>query len=262
MEDALAEIEFLALSPNRVEVLSLLAAEPRSRNELARATGASQATLGRILGDFEERSWIDRTGGTYAATPTGELIADGFADLLAIVETEAGLRPVVEYLPADALGFDLARLTDATITRPSETRPDAPIQRVVSLLDGAERVRLVSHAFNERSLATAAAAVAAGEVTFEGVFSRAAIDALAEDSTLREQLRTLLGAENAAVRIVDDGVPVAVTIADDVVHLLLRDDDGVLQASVDTDDAAVRAWADEEFDAYWAAGETLTTADL
>lgn len=262
MEDALAEIEFLALSPNRIAVLSLLAEESRSRNDLAAATGASQATLGRILADFEERSWIERSGGTFAATPTGELIADGFDDLLAIVETEAQLRPIIEYLPAEELGFDLARLTDATVTRPTGTRPDAPVKRMVTLVQDADRLRLFSHAFNERGLTAVAGAVADGDVDFQGVFSRAAIGALADDSELRERLRTLLAADNAAVRIVDDRVPLAVTIADDVVHLMLRDADGVLEASIDTDDAAIRDWAIEAFEAHWDGGETLTTADL
>ncbi len=151
MEAELEEIEFLALSPNRVEVLRLLAAEPRTRRELAAATDASQATIGRILQDFEERSWIERTNGEYVATPTGTLVADGFTDLLDIFEVESKLRDVVEYLPADALDFDLRHLADATITTPSQTRPNAPVQRVLDLLRDAEEVRVFSHAFNEHS---------------------------------------------------------------------------------------------------------------
>ena len=55
MEGPLEEIEFLARSTNRVEVLRLLSTGPRTRRELAAATGASQATLGRIIEDFTER---------------------------------------------------------------------------------------------------------------------------------------------------------------------------------------------------------------
>jgi len=121
MESALEEIEFLALSANRVEVLGPLAEGRHTRNELATATGASQATLGRILGDFKDRSWIRHDGSEYVATATGRLVAEGFTDLQEILETEGKkLRDIVDYLPTHAMDFDLRRLSDATITVPRD----------------------------------------------------------------------------------------------------------------------------------------------
>lgn len=257
MESALAEIEFLALSPNRVAVLRRLAADRHTRTDLAVVTGASQATLGRILRDFEERSWIERVDGAYVATATGELVAEGFLDLLAIMETESDLRPIVEYLPTDALDFDLQRFGDATITVPSGTKPNAPVGRVLDLLRGASSVRAFSHAFNEGSLGVVEQRVTAGEMTFEGVFSRHAIDAVADDERLRRLLESLLAAPGASVRVRDEEIPLAVTVADEAVHLLLRDANGVLQASVDTDDPTVRDWAHDEFDRHWEAASPL-----
>jgi predicted transcriptional regulator len=262
MESALEEIEFLALSSNRVEVLRLLSEGRRTRSDLAAATGASQATLGRILGDFEERSWVRREGGAYAATATGELVSEGFADLLDVFETEAGLRGVVRYLPDDALDFDLGHLADATITVPSQTRPNAPVKRLLTLLRGANEVRIFSYAFNEQSLTVVEDRTSAGEQTFEGVFSRSAIDALADDSGLRRRLRSLLDADGAELRIRDEEIPVAVTVVDDAVHLLLRDENGVLQASIDADDEVVRAWARETFERYWESASPLRPEDF
>jgi predicted transcriptional regulator len=261
MESALSAIEFLALSPNRVAVLRLLASEAHSRADLAAATGASQATLGRILGDFEERSWIRRVDGAYVATPTGELVAEGFLDLLSIMEVETSLREVVPYLPADALDFDLQHFADATITVPTGTKPNAPVQRVLALLRDAATVRVFSHAFNEDSLRIVERRVSAGEATFEGVFSRSAIDGVAGDPDLRRRLDALLDASDAAVRVSESDVPLAVTIADDVVHLLLRDENGVLRASIDTDDPVVREWARETFDRYWKSASPVDRDD-
>lgn len=262
MESALSEIEFLALSSNRVAVLRHLAEGRRTRTELARETGASQATLGRILRDFEDRSWIRRADGGYVATATGELVADGFLDLLETMQTEEKLRDIVPYLPTDALDVDLRHLGDASVTLPSGTRPNAPVQRLLGFLRDADEVRAFSHAFNVGSLTVIEERVTDDEMTFRGVFSRTAIDAVADDPGLRRRLESLLDATGATLRVCDAGIPLAVTVADDVVHLLLRDANGVLQASIDTDDDVVRNWARETFDEYWADATPLDRDDL
>jgi predicted transcriptional regulator len=262
MESALEEIEFLALSANRVDALELLAAEPRTRRELVELTGASQPTVGRILNDFEERGWLERTGSTYRATATGALVSRGFGDLVGIVETDFELRPIVQWLPTEAIGFDLAHLVDATITTPSRVRPNAPVTRALELLDDAETVRIVSYAFNEGSLERIAERTAAGDQRFEGVFSASAIDAITDDSQLRRRLRDLLAADHATIRITDESIPVAATIADATVHLFVRDETGVLQASIDIDDPAVSSWATDLFERYWEAAEPLTVDQL
>ena len=262
MEAALSEIEFLALSENRVSLLALLASERHTRRELADETGASQATLGRILGDFEDRSWVRRESGGYVATATGELVAAGFTDLLSTLDTERALRPIVEHLPTDAMTFDLRRLADATITTPSGTRPNAPVQRVLDMIETAADVRVFSHAFNEQSLTVVQERTAAGQQTFRGVFSRSAIEALAEDSALRERLLALVATDGVEIRLARDELPLAVTVADGTVHLLVRDDNGVLQASIDADDPAVLSWADETFERYWTAAEPLDRTEF
>lgn len=258
---SLEEIEFLALSANRVDVLRLLSEGRYTRTELADETGASQATLGRILGDFDERSWITRDGSEYTATATGRLVAAGFTDLQEILETERRLRDIVEFLPTEEFGFDIRRLADATITVPTQTRPNAPLQRLLSLLQDATEVRAFSHAFNEQNLTTVQERTSADEQTFEGVFSRNAIDALAADPSLREQLLDLLATDRAAVRVRDD-VPVAAMLIDDIVYLLVRDGHGVLRASIDIDDAEVRSWARDTFESYWESATPLEGDDL
>lgn len=260
MESALAEMEFLALSANRVDVLRLVSESAHTRGELATETGASQATLGRIIEDFEKRSWIRREGGAYVATATGGIVADGVTDLLDILETERDLRGIVRYLPSEALDFDLRHLADATITTPSQTRPNAPLQRLLDLLRDAEDVRTFSHAFNDQTLQIVQERVSAGEQSFEGVFAPDAIEALADDDQLGRRLRQLLREPNAAVRLRPAGVPTAVMLADDVVLLLLRDDDGVLRAALETTNPAVRDWAERTFETYWDAADPVSDA--
>ncbi|GGL38165.1 hypothetical protein GCM10009037_22210 [Halarchaeum grantii] len=262
MESALEDVEFLARSPNRVEVLCLLAGGRHTRTALAEETGASQATLGRILTDFQERAWVRRAGSEYVATATGRLVASALSDLLDSLETERELRDIVDYLPTHAMDFDLGHLQDATITFPSETRPDAPVKRVVDLIRDAEDVTVFSHAFNERSLAAVHDRVTAGDATFRAVFSEHAVDALADAPDLRARLEGLLAHDAADARVHGEGIPLAVTIADETVHMLLRDENGVLQASLDTDDDAVRAWASDTFDHYWRSAAPLEKSAL
>jgi predicted transcriptional regulator len=262
MESALEEIEFLALSANRVEVLGLLAEGRHTRNELATATGASQATLGRILGDFKDRSWIRHDGSEYVATATGRLVAEGFTDLQEILETEGKLRDIVDYLPTHAMDFDLRRLSDATITVPSATRPNAPLSRLLDFIRDGDDVRTFSHTFNGQTLRVVQERVTAGDQRFSGVFGRNAIDALADESELRNQLEALLAAEDAEIRVREEGVPIAIMIVDDVVYLLLRDENGILRASVDTEDAAVRSWAEDSLDHYWRTATPLEAETL
>jgi predicted transcriptional regulator len=262
MESALEEIEFLALSANRVEVLTRLAEGRRTRRELEDETGASQATLGRILTDFQDRSWVRKDGSDYVATATGCLVAQGFTDLLDILETESELRGLVRYLPTHAMDFDLRHLADATITTPTQTRPNAPVQRLVELVEDAGEVQAFSHAFNEQNLTVVERRASAGDLSFSGVLSRSAVEALAEDSALRERFQSLLATPETAVRVREEGIPLAVTIADETVHLLLRDETGVLRASIDTDDDAVRSWAADTFDHYWRTATDLDQSDL
>ncbi|MHC3438880.1 helix-turn-helix transcriptional regulator [Natrialbaceae archaeon A-gly3] len=262
MDAALEEIEFLALSENRVEVLDAVREDARTRRELEGLTGASQPTLGRILRDFGDRNWVRRCEDGYEATATGRLVAEGIVDLREIVETELELRRVVEWLPTEEMDFDLRRLQGATITVPTGTRPSAPVGRSIEVVQEAEDVRSVSHAFNDRSLDLLRRRTTAGEATFEGVLSEGAIDAIRDDEVLCRRFRELLTTENGTIRIYEGEVPLAVTIADDVVSLLLRDEEGRLQAALDTDDEVVREWAEDVYERYREGSRHLEVAEL
>ncbi|MFC4542054.1 helix-turn-helix transcriptional regulator [Halosolutus amylolyticus] len=262
MDEVLEEIEFLALSENRIDVLNAVCDGPRTRRELEEITGASQPTLGRVLRDFDDRNWISSAGDGYEATATGRLVADGITDLYEILETELKLRDIVAWLPTEAMTFDLRRLRDATIVVPSQTRPSAPVQRVTELVSRADRTRVVSHAFNERMIEVVREHAVEEDGTFGGVLSASAIDAVAEDAALRRPLRDLVEAENAEIRIYDGEIPFAVSIADDVVNMLVRDEAGMLQASLETDDGTVRDWALDLHEEYWDDARPLEASDL
>lgn len=251
MDDALSEVEFLARSANRVTVLQQLARGRYTRGELGDVTNASQATLGRILDDFLDRSWIRHDDGEYIATATGRLVADSMTDLLNSLETEAKLREIIDYLPTHAMDFDLEHLADATITVPTEMRPSAPLKEVLAVMEDAAHLRVFSHAFNDQSIDIVERRVQAGEQTFEGVFAESAIAAIAKTEALWNRFKSLAAAPDASVRVRTDGVPLAATIADGTVVFLLRDGRGLVQASLASTDERVHEWAVETHDHYW-----------
>jgi len=262
MADPLEEIAFLARSENRIEVLRTLADGAYTRRELGDAVAASQPTVGRVLNDLRERTWIDYDGERYRATATGELVAAGITDLRERLETETRLRDVIEYLPTDAIDVDLRAFSDATITTPTGTRPNAPIERMVELLAGADRALLLSHSFNRQKLDCIRERTVDGPLTTEGVFAADAVDAVRDDPVLRERLRDIVAADAADIRVTDESVPVAVEVTDDRTHLLLRDEAGVVRASMDTDDARVREWAVGLHESYWDRARPVTPTDL
>ena len=260
MDAALSELEFLARSENRVRVLQLLAAESHRRGELGEKTGASQATLGRILEDFRARSWVRREADGYVATATGQLLAEGLAELLTTVETERKFRDIVPYLPTSAQGFDLTQFADATVTVPTQTRPTAPLQRVLERMRSAETLRAVSHTLNERSLSVITDRVTAGEQRFEGVFTEAAIETLAADETSWAALTDLAASDSAQLWVQSADVPLAATVSDGTVTLLVRDDDGLVQAALETERPAVREWVTDTVARYRETATPFTPA--
>ena len=262
MPDPLAEVEFLARSANRIEILATLSADAYTRRELGEAVDASQPTIGRVLNDLSARSWVDYDGERYAATPTGAYVAAGITDLRDRVATEMRLREVIDYFPADAVDIELDAFADARITTPSVPRPNAPIERMTGLLRETSHTSLVSYAFNSDKLELLHDRAVDGALTVRGVFAREAIDAIAADPTLRGMLRDVLDASGVEIRATDDSVPFAVEVTDERTHFLLRDADGVVRASLDTDDDRVRAWAEEMLDRYWTAAEPLTSERL
>ncbi len=260
--DPLEEIEFLARSANRIEVLAALVEEPRTRQALANSVGVSQPTLGRILRDLTERTWVAAEDDRYRATATGKLVATGITDLRERLATETKLREVIEWIPTDAVDVELHHFADAEITTPSQTRPNAPIKRMLELLGETDHALLLSHAFNEQKLQLIRDRTVAGEMTTRGVFGKDAIEAIEATADLKEMLADIVASEAAEIRVVSADIPVAVEVTDSRTHLLFRNDEGIVRASLDTDDETVRAWAENLHEKYWTTGTPLSVDDI
>lgn len=140
MNAPVKDVEFLARSEHRVNALGALAAGPQRRGDLRAAIGASNATVGRLLGEFDRRTWVKRDGEQYELTPLGAFIADGFFDLVERFETERSIRDIWQWFPTD-LGFTIEMFSGATVTLQDEHNPYCPNRRYAELVETAASLR-------------------------------------------------------------------------------------------------------------------------
>ena len=252
VDPPIEEIEFIASSEHRVGILAALAAERRDRADLQSATGAHASTIGRVLGDFEERRWIERTGSTYKLTPLGAFVAERFTDLRDAMETEMKLRDVWEWLPREMEGFSVDLFADAVISYPASGYPYEPVDRVVHLVEESDSVRALGATVFKSVANEAFCRAVEGGTEIEVVYSPAVLAAtVAWDPDRFEAV----AARDHCTVLVHDDLPdrtrCGIDIFDDRVGICCHDTETrALRAWVDTDAHEARAWALSVFEQY------------
>lgn len=250
LDAPLDDIAFLARSPYRVRVLEALASRPYDRHGLQEATDVPRVTLGRVLDAFEDRGWIRQRGTEYTISPLGSLVVEAFEPLIASVRTARKLRPIVEWIPARELDFDLLHLTDATITVPSRNNPLSPLRREIERLQSADEVRLLSSIVVPQALEANLLAPVQASQRFEAVFTASAVETIRDDPEMARQFAKLVASDRAEIYRFDGEVPCVVAVLDGGVGLGLEDDQGLPRALIETEDPSVRDWADSTITAY------------
>jgi predicted transcriptional regulator len=247
MSTPVEDIEFLARSEHRVNALGALAAGPQSRDDLRAVIGASNATVGRLLNEFDKRTWITRDGHRYELTPLGEFIADGFFDLVERFETERSIRDVWQWFPTD-LGFTIEMFTGATVTLQDQRNPYCPNPRYAELVETSEslrEIRTVPH--KEENLRMVLERAVAG-MEVELVLSREVLTytvAFAPDLA-NEGLKN-----GNLVLLVHDDLPGGFWIFNGHVGTCCRDcETGLSRAVIDTSTSEAQAHARSLYDSY------------
>ena len=244
------EIEFLVRSDHRVGVLTALAEGPRDRAELCEATAASSPTMGRVLGDFEERRWVARDGKTYELTTLGTYVADELVDLCASMATERRLREVWVWLPREMEAFDVDLFEDAVVSYPGPGYPSQPLERIADLVGGTESLRgFGATVVKSNTLEATCNRILAG-MDNEYVFAPAVLEAVLSwdpelfgEAMARENCRTFVHES------LPDGERCGLLLLDDRVAICCHDGPtGALRAVVDTDARPALAWAESVYE--------------
>jgi predicted transcriptional regulator len=249
MDGPLDDAEFLIRSANRVRVLELLVEGPRERRDMQDDIDVTRVTMGRLLGDLEDRGWVERRGHDYHITPLGRIVFEDLDVFLDTVWLAQKLRDLIPHVPTEDLPFDLRRLGEAELVRGDRSDTDAPIRRMSDLMGNADYLRILSSIVMEAGPRTTAERAEAGADTAEAVLSAGVVEAGRKNHRLSKYFRRWLEAGDRVYRY-DGEMPHTIVLADDSVLYVVTDDFGNILGVFVTVDEPVFAWAEEMFERH------------
>lgn len=140
LESPIEAVGFVARSPHRLELLSVLAERSLTRREVDEMIDASSATLRRMLRKYEARKWVTRTGSVYETTPRGALVAEEIQQLVDRLKTKRELHDISQWFP---FGFDITddMFDNAVLSPQNPDKPYQPNPRFAQLVESAESYR-------------------------------------------------------------------------------------------------------------------------
>jgi predicted transcriptional regulator len=241
------DIEFLARSHHRVNALGALGSGPQRRDDLRRAIGASNATVGRLLSEFEKRTWVTRDENHYELTPLGEYIATGFFDLVERFETEHSIRDIWQWFPTD-LGFTIEMFSGATVTLQNEHNPYCPNARYAELVATSKSLREMGTIPHKEENVRMVLERAIAGMDVELVFPEAVLAYMIgfDSALVTEALES-----GNLVLLVHNDLPGGFWVFDGHVGTCCRDEEtGLSRAVIDTTTAEARAQAQSLYDTY------------
>lgn len=257
MDPPLEPIAFLARSPNRMQVLTTLADDPRTREQLREELPVSRTTLARILNELEEREWVTRRGKEYTTTRASEAILARFDPLLETVKGIQNLGEAIDWLPPPAHAIDLRHFTNAKVTTATDANPAAPFDRAYELIRAADRYRAVTNTAIPRYVVTLLERHNQGELDYEGVIAAEFIESL-NDADRVESWEGL--AATGRTWVYDGQMPISMHIVDQTVLIWLgKAEQGELEiyGLLESDNAAVLSWAESLYQEYRTESELL-----
>ncbi|WP_411966785.1 helix-turn-helix transcriptional regulator [Haloferax sp. YSSS75] len=261
MTDVLDDIRFLADSDHRAVVLDELADGPRSRSELREATGASSATIGRIVQSFADRGWLERDGPSYSLTALGSFVAASFATHRADMQLARELDELLPYIPVRDIGIDVTTLSDARITRATQADPFAVVSRVRELELTSDDAASLTDFFPEPCIDGRYNAIVDGTQTFEAVFAPVVVES-AMASRSASKFEAIVASDRTDVYVYGETISHPVMLHDGVGCLVVRDDDNVSIGMVELADETFVEWVVDVFESHRADATLLTPENL
>lgn len=259
--EALEDIAYLARSANRLRLLDTLASGTYERRDLTERTGIARTTMGRIVNEFEERGWVERTpDGAYTATPVGEQVVAEFTPLVESMAVIRNLGKTVAWIQATENPISRHRLRDATLYRPEATDPAAPTGVYLDEIRTAGEFHcLVGVAPTVPFEKAMLDGVVERGIRVEHVISESEYAYLRSDPERMARWREYIQA-GANVYRYDGTVPCNFLIIDGTVYIgKSQSDYGDPYTVIESDDDIVRSWAHDVIERHRTESEQLDT---
>lgn len=258
------DVAYLARSENRVQVLDALSRTAYTRRDLRDAIDTSRSTLGRILTEFEERGWAERTtDGAYRATPQGRHLAAEITPLFEAVTALRDLGNAVALLPTDELSIGHHHFSDATVRRPDSHAGGTGGRFVAESVRDASTIRVLSFVAPPRITGDALQTRAnAGAMDAEMVFTEGLFDYLRAHPDEPPRWQDLIEAGTRMYRY-DGRIPCNLFVMDEMV-LISRSvsDPNEVGSFIETRNDTVRQWALEVIEEHRDAATQIDPAVL
>lgn len=261
---ALDDIEFLARSPHRIEVLAALADAPRTRHELKERADVSRVTISRLLDDLADRGWTVHDNGQYEATARGRLVSREFARLHGNLSVGDQLDDALEWLPVEEFEFDVARLHDANVLRTAswESQTEA-IRHAANCVEGTNEIRGTGIGFSHEVVEAIKDQVIADGATFEMVVDDTALRMIRNDDGLRHRFQEILQADSGALYRYTGTAPLHMVVTfDELVVICGHVEDGPPPGTLETTDPEVHRWARTYYEGALSEAESVAVEAL
>lgn len=265
-DTALEDIAYLSRSDNRVLVLNTLTDGPHTRREMEELTGVSRPTLGRIVNEFEERNWAERTtDGDYVATPMGHHIATQFTPFAESIEAIRRLSEAIEWLPTDELSIGLHHFSDAFVKRPEEDDPMEVIDFFTDQIRDASEIRVLTHFAPPGPFAKAMrTGFVTGRLIGTFVLTEELVDYLCTRSERQKRWDKNIKAGADVYRYEGD-IPCNLLVIDDTVFIKSSRPESVKLSYAEpivSENETVRSWAYEVIDTYRGEADRVVAESL
>ena len=266
MSTPLDSIDWLTRSKNRITVLDALIEESWERSDLQELTGVSRVTSNRMLAELEDRNWIQPDSHEYEITSTGRLIIEDLNRLLDTTTTGQKLGDIQRYLPVEDIDFDLRKLRDANVHRPSKSDPNGPARRMGTLLSEAAYVRVFVPSAAPIPIRRHRDQVLENEAhDAEAVFTAEAVESALADPEMAAWFQEMIDTGRYQWYRYEGRFPYNVVMADDTVMLTLFDDrsgGGWFHSMIESTDSTVHSWAEQTFERYKREAEPLDASSF
>lgn len=247
-------IEYLTSSYNRVAVLRSLCEDSGSPSEVRERLDIPRSTFRRVLSELEERNWVEKTEGTYSATPLGECVEGRFSDTINTTRRLDDLEVFFEHVPFEEIDVGFSTVADSEVTTSDSYSPHAPMEEFLDAVRESDRVRGIAPVITDTYAQTYYEQIKRG-TEIKNVIQESVAEAILSRYT--DMFEEVSEMEETDTHVYEGEFPLGLAIIDDEVLVSSFDPDGIMRGLIRNDSEEMLEWAEGYFEKYLNESEPL-----